>query len=322
MTLGRYIKEEWEPQIQKRIEEHTFKAYSMNARVHIPEALKRMRVHEITRQQIKRFLMHLGEEHNLAPASVKHVANVMRSIMEQAVDDGLIQANPATELRLPLNRDDEEQVIKAMDLQQLERFMSVARMTSPEKYATFAVMAYAGLRIGEARGLRVEDFDPDAKTLRVERQVHDDSKVGPVKGKRGKRRPRTVQLTDVLGRNLVPILEQWIMTRKVFQLSTGDRGPWLLQPGWPVAPTVADVSATTHRIRRAMQRILKAAKLPEHFTPHSLRHTHCRVLLEAGEDLLYVSRQQGHSSVSITADRYGHHAIVRSRLDLARKVEG
>jgi len=318
MTLGRYIKEQWEPQVKQRVEEHTFRAYSMNARVHIPEALKRMRVHEVTRVHIKKFLLTLGQEHNLAPSTVKHVANVMRSIMEYAVDDGLIAANPASELRLSLAPRGEEEKVRAMDAQQFEKFISVARMTSPEKFATFAVMGYAGLRIGEARGLQVEDLDLKARTLRIERQVHDDGKVGPVKGKRGKRRPRTVDVRP----ELVNILEPWLQARRVFQLSTGDRGPWLLQPGWPVAPSVADASATTHRIRRAMQRILKAARLPDHFTPHSLRHIYCRLLLEAGEDLLYVSRQQGHSSIAITADRYGHYARVKSRLEPERKVEG
>ena len=36
-----------------------------------------------------------------------------------------------------------------------------------------------------------------------------------------------------------------------------------------------------------------------------LRHTYASLLLSRGESLLYVSRQLGHASVNITADRYG-----------------
>ena len=51
--------------------------------------------------------------------------------------------------------------------------------------------------------------------------------------------------------------------------------------------------------------MLKAAALPSHFTVHRLRHTFATLHLEADQGrLLYVSRQLGHSSISITADVY------------------
>ena len=41
-------------------------------------------------------------------------------------------------------------------------------------------------------------------------------------------------------------------------------------------------------------------------TFHSLRHTHASVLLNAGVDILTVSKRLGHSKPSITLDVYGH----------------
>ena len=53
------------------------------------------------------------------------------------------------------------------------------------------------------------------------------------------------------------------------------------------------------------KRVLQAAGLPRHFTPHCLRHTYASLLLqEDGGRLLYVSRQPGHANVTITADTY------------------
>ena len=58
-------------------------------------------------------------------------------------------------------------------------------------------------------------------------------------------------------------------------------------------------------MRRASHRVLKAARLPNHFTVHCLRHTFATLHLEADQGrLLYVSRQLGHSSIAITADVY------------------
>ena len=44
---------------------------------------------------------------------------------------------------------------------------------------------------------------------------------------------------------------------------------------------------------------------------HDLRHTFGSLKLDQGEDLVYVCRQMGHSSVSVTADIYAHQ--IRSR---------
>ena len=58
-------------------------------------------------------------------------------------------------------------------------------------------------------------------------------------------------------------------------------------------------------VRRAFARTLKRAKLPEHFTPHSLRHTFASLLLQQGESPVYVHRQLGHASIKLTVDTYG-----------------
>lgn len=39
---------------------------------------------------------------------------------------------------------------------------------------------------------------------------------------------------------------------------------------------------------------------------HALRHTAAAAWLAAGNSLLYVQRQLGHASISITAHYYGH----------------
>lgn len=306
ITLGRYITEHWIPAIRGRVTPQTFRGYEIAARVHIPETLKRAPLRSITRAALKRYLAGLGAEHELSGMSVAKVANVVRSIFSTALDDELIEGNPASGLRLALGLGRLERgKVRAMDGAQLDAFLAVAPVREPAVYPMFAVLAYAGLRIGELRGLQVEDVDLAGRTLRVERQVHDDGDVTLPKG----RRPRLVDLAEPLA----AILETFTANRRTYAMRTGSRSPWLLLPDWPVAPTFGTVSATTHRLRRAMARILKAARIPEHFTPHGLRHTFARLLLERGEDLLYVSRQLGHSGIAITADRYGHWARVRAR---------
>jgi integrase len=60
-----------------------------------------------------------------------------------------------------------------------------------------------------------------------------------------------------------------------------------------------------HNVRRAVRRVLKLAKLPPHFTPHCLRHTFASLLIAAGKPIVYVQRQLGHASITLTVDTYG-----------------
>jgi hypothetical protein len=54
-----------------------------------------------------------------------------------------------------------------------------------------------------------------------------------------------------------------------------------------------------------MRRVLKAAGLPLHHSPHSFRHTFASILLARGEPVQYVSEQLGHASVELTTRVYG-----------------
>ena len=49
----------------------------------------------------------------------------------------------------------------------------------------------------------------------------------------------------------------------------------------------------------------RTAKLPDHLTPHCLRHTFAIQLIQRNTLLRYVQAQLGHASISMTADTYG-----------------
>ena len=51
--------------------------------------------------------------------------------------------------------------------------------------------------------------------------------------------------------------------------------------------------------------MLKAAKLPEHFTPHCLHHSYASILLSEGVSPVYVQEQLGHATIELTVSTYG-----------------
>lgn len=58
-------------------------------------------------------------------------------------------------------------------------------------------------------------------------------------------------------------------------------------------------------LEKASKRALKVANLPQHFSPHCLRHTYASLLLQDGVSPAYVQEQLGHSSIELTVDTYG-----------------
>jgi len=57
-------------------------------------------------------------------------------------------------------------------------------------------------------------------------------------------------------------------------------------------------------VRKRMKAVLKAAKLPRHFSPHALRHTFATLALDAGKSVYYVSKMLGHKDINLTVGTY------------------
>src|SRR5206468_3856105 len=71
-----------------------------------------------------------------------------------------------------------------------------------------------------------------------------------------------------------------------------------------------------------MERTLKVAGLAARFTPHSLRHTFCSLLIAAGVSPVYVQQQAGHASVEMTVSVYGSWFAVEAPGTMDRLAVG
>jgi integrase len=148
-----------------------------------------------------------------------------------------------------------------------------------------SVLAYAGLRPGEALALRWDDIRE--KTILVERALSlgadEDTKTTT---------HRTVRLVAPLRQDLA----QWRLASGrpddgslVFPSQSG--GPWT-EPAYQ-----------SWR-RRSFKRALDATGVTK-ATPYTLRHSFASLLLDEGRSVIYVARQLGHDA-RLTLSRYGH----------------
>jgi integrase len=79
--------------------------------------------------------------------------------------------------------------------------------------------------------------------------------------------------------------------------------------GWNAANLVFCSEAGTpinpSNLNAQFDRLLKKAELP-HVRFHHLRHTYAALNIAAGVYRSTLSRRMGHSSITVTADKYGH----------------
>jgi integrase len=117
----------------------------------------------------------------------------LRVMLNAALDDGLIVANPADKLgralKLVTRTNVRQEAIKAMDRIQRDHFLSSAYRIKPWWAPLWEVQVLSGARPGEMYGLQEEDFDSmrNNSTARVVRTLSDDGQhLDTPKGNRGR----------------------------------------------------------------------------------------------------------------------------------------
>lgn len=147
--------------------------------------------------------------------------------------------------------------------------------TTNLKHQTFLMMLYAGgLRFSEAAHLKIHDIDSQRMMIHV---AH---------GKGNKDR-------------FVPLSPRMLKQLRAYWINYRPPGP-LLFPGKTPEKPYADTS-----IRKAIKAAAVEANIKKPVYPHVLRHSYATGLLEAGVDLLTISRLLGHASFTTTM-RYLH----------------
>ncbi|WP_201296833.1 MULTISPECIES: site-specific integrase [unclassified Nocardiopsis] len=227
-----------------------------------------------------------GKPRGLAPGTIKTRFVNVRGVLRAAVRDRVIGTDPSEGVTLPRRRRAEA----AMTLPTTDQVRALLESTAPVFTAFVALCAFAGLRLGEAAALRVDDIDFLRRTLKVRRQVQraNGGKVDIRAPKYGSE--RTVYLPDAL---------LTIIARHVERHCPGDAADRWLFPGESGNPWHQNTVGYYWRTTRTAAG-LGALKL------HDLRHFYASGLIAQGCDVVTVQRALGHSSASVTLNTYAH----------------
>lgn len=236
-------------------------------------------------------------ERGLSASVVKRNHGVLRGILEDAVTDRMLASNPAARVKLPRSQSKPRNYLTPSQVRALadeagnedpagrgrvadDATVRVAR----GRRAFVLLLAYTGLRWGEATALRVSDVDFLRRRLRIERAIvwlHGE----PIEGTPKTHETRTVPVPQFLVDVLSVECKGKPRDARVF--TTADGGPMphpSSDSGWFASA-------------------VKRAGVPR-VTPHDLRHTAASLAISAGANVKAVQRMLGHATASQTLDRY------------------
>ena len=243
------------------------------------------RLTALTPSRLEQFLFDLREQRGLR--SAQYTRMILRQILQRAVRDKILDQNPLEDVHLPHEKAPHFYVLTPPER---ERFLAVAKAWP--HYGPFLItLLMTGLRPSEAVALRWTDYDAGTNTLHVRWTLE------KVRGE------WTFKDTKTPTSRRVVALPQWMRPMLAeHRASLAEQGLdyWMFptRQGKPI-----DRNNFKHR---EFRKVLKAARLPDTVRLYDLRHTHATMLLEAGVHPRVVADRLGHSSVTMTLQRYSH----------------
>lgn len=278
-TLDQYVRETWAPTFGVLLAPKTMRLYDGLYGHHLSPTLGGLPLRSITpaivgRWQADRLASGAG------PVAVAKSLTLLGNLLERAVEAGSMASNPVRKVRrAKLPRRSEVRPLAPLTIERMRQ------ASSPRDSALVAVLAYAGLRPGEALALQWRDIGE--QTIMVERAVS----LGQLKDtKTGQH--RAVRLIGPLKADL----ESWRLqcgspSDRALVFPSQNGGPWTQ-------------SAYQSWRRKAFGRALKAAGV-EDATPYTLRHSFVSLMVAEGRSVVYIAAQAGHDP-TLTLGRYAH----------------
>jgi integrase len=243
----------------------------------------------------------------VGPTTLRRIHACLSSALSAAVRARRLDHNPAAHVDLPAER---WKSVEPWAPEELGAFLDA--IGNDRLAPLFELMAFTGLRRGEALGLRWVDVDLERRQITVVQQLVDVGKGAPVFGppKTRSGEGRVVFLAASAVGALLAHQFQQDDERQQWGDAYADHGlVFAREDGRPVSPERATKSFA-RLVQRSGSRRVRL---------HDLRHGTMSLWAAAGIPLEIASKMAGHSSYAFTVDRY-QHTYAKTAADAADAV--
>lgn len=331
-TFAKYL-ESWKTKnlIPEKLKPATLNSYGSNIAKYLIPEFGQCQMTAIDAETISTFESKLiagtaGTEprKKQSPKSTRNIMQLLNRILSDGRLDGYLRVSPMADVKLTKL---EKKEARALTKDEIGIILLECQADVELRLAVLLGLL-AGLRRNEIFALHWEDVDAAGNVLRVRRNLF--WRHGRYQGERAENEPswllhapktkasvRVVDLSPTLKRELQAFyLKSSEKTGLIFRTSNGG----------PLDPHNFYDRQFVPALERAMCD-KDGNRLPEKERPkfedvtiHTLRHTFGSIKLEQGENLIYVSKQMGHASPSITANVYAH-LLKERRPEAAEKTD-
>jgi integrase len=234
----------------------------------------------------------------MSASQVRQAYRLLSQIMTSAVDNGMIPVSPCRRIRLPRLPESNPEILTVAQVNQL------AAKCELGDQVLILLLAYGGLRIGEALPLRRRHLDVEGGTVLIADAVTE-LPGGPVIDT-----PKDHQRRELA----VPAFVVALVVRLLATLP--DDPDAFLFPGRQ--KHTAHRQQSYHGFRRRFTAAATAAGLSD-VTPHDLRATHATWVADS-HGVMVAAHRLGHANASVTTRHYarpvdGRDAEVAKHLD-------
>ncbi len=317
-TVGAYL-DRWLSRKAEGLKPTTVDTYRTHIEKYLKPELGRLKLKDLRPEHVYGMLRVVAE--GRSAATVHRVRATLRTALTAAVKERRLSWNPARDLDMP-----RETRTRVEPWTPAETGAFLDAVDGDRLAALFHVVAYLGLRRGEALGLRWEDVDLVKRRVLIRQQVVQvnrrkiEQTCAMCKGTHAGieiTTPKTEESAGVVhldaGTVSVLLTQQLAQgeEREAWGAAYSDHGlVFAREDGTPIRP-----SWLTERFSELQTEVTvpvdperpEGAQRPvRHVRLHDLRHGAASLMIAAGVDLAVVSKVLRHSTIKLTADTYGH----------------
>jgi integrase len=287
------------------LERSTLAQYRQHLEHHIAPLIGAVKLAQLTAPMVRRFEDQLRADRS--PAMVRKILRSLSAIVGDAQERGLVAQNVVRSLRtrrrrgkeLHADRRQKGRLKIGVDIPRLDEVRSIIAHLDGRWRPLLLTAIFTGLRASELRGLRWTDVDFKRGELHVRQRADCYHKIGPPKSEAGE---RAVPLPPMV----VNALREWKLACPKGELD-------LVFPNGR-----GRVESRPNITKRALHPVQIAAGVTDKHGKakytglHALRHFYASWCINRRVDgglelpLKVVQARLGHSSIQMTADRYGH----------------
>ncbi len=318
VTINSYY-ELWK-ELKSGVRDSTFRSYTRPYERYIEGEFGKTKLRHVNYSRIVLFLKSLAKEKGLGINTIGKINLILSMILEVAVKDGVLRANPCRGAMKELQREHADEIKQVGALTFNEQRLFEEFLSRPGRYnrwyPVFTVMLWTGMRVGEVIGLQWEDIDFERNEIHVchSLEYYD---VGKDKGSTYAMNPPKTK-TSIRTVPMLPRVKEAIFMEKERQEAFGVK-------------CISDIDGFTNfvflndegkvhshkRLNYRLRTITEAinneirsegskygVEVFPHIHNHMLRHSFATRMREAGTDIKATADILGHTDFKITLGIY------------------